>query len=174
MTSAVLSKMLKAFGAPRIDYHKLVQWACAGDALFRAYYYDCLPHQSADPTKEESERVSKAQRFFSALQDGPRFTVRLGRLEYRGTDDRGSPLFVQKRVDLQLGLDIASVVAKDRVATIAIVSGDSDLIPAVQFADEAAVIVRLVHGPERTYHRELWKLADERQELTAAVCQSLM
>lgn len=165
-----LSKVLRHhFGEPRIDYAKLASWSATGMTVFRTYYYDCLPHQSSHPTQEERERLSRAQRFFTALERLERFTVRQGRLAYRGIDDKGSPVYQQKRVDLQLGLDIASVVSRGRVQMIVLVSGDSDLIPAVQFAQQEAVLVRLVHGPKHTYHQDLWDIADERYEITQDV-----
>lgn len=157
----------------RVDLRKLAQWACQGDTLFRAYFYDCLPYQSSTPTPEESKRHAAKQKFFTALRGFDRFSVREGRLEYLGTDDRGNPVFVQKRVDLQLGLDIASTVIKGKVDVIAVVSGDSDLIPAVEFARQEQAIVRLVHGPWDTYHQDLWRSVDERLEITATVLKSL-
>jgi uncharacterized LabA/DUF88 family protein len=54
-------------------------------------------------------------------------------------------------------------------------SGDSDLIPAVEVAQQEGVCLWLVHGPSRsrangtsTHARELWDAADERIELTPA------
>jgi uncharacterized LabA/DUF88 family protein len=137
------------------------------------YYYDCLPYQSLVPSDEEREMVSRKQRFLSALKRLDRFTVREGRLEYRGTADDGSPIFQQKRVDLQIGLDIATVVTRGRADIVAMVSGDSDLLPAVQMAKDSGVIVRLIHGPKVTYHGDLWEAADERKQIsseTIALC----
>jgi len=172
---AYLSKVLKKhFGSPRVDHHSLVAWACGDEQLFRAYYYDCLPYQSARPTDEERQRVSDKQKFFLALERGQRFTVRQGRLEYRGTDDRGSPVFTQKRVDLKLGLDVASLVATGRVAMVVLIAGDSDFIPVVEFAKQQGVIVRLIHGPSATYHTDLWTAVDERKEITEEVLQDML
>jgi len=167
------SVLKKYFGAPQIDYERLVQWICRGDSLFRVYYYDCLPYQSSRPTPQESAMVSKKQKFLSALARSPRFTVRLGRLEYRGTADDGSPIYHQKRIDLQIGLDAATLVLRNRVGHIGIVCGDSDLIPAIELAKNEGIIVRLVHGPKGTYHQDLWDLADERLEITGEVIGSI-
>ncbi len=57
---------------------------------------------------------------------------------------------------------------------IVLVSGDSDLIPAVQFAQQEAVLVRLVHGPERTYHQDLWDIADERYQITEDIIRQFI
>lgn len=169
-----LSKLLRQyFGEPRIDYARFASWCANGMTIFRTYYYDCLPHQSSHPSLEERERLSRTQRFFTALQRLDRFTGRQGRLAYRGVDDKGAPVYQQKQVDLQLGLDIASVVSRGVVRMIVLVSGDSDLIPAVTFAKQEAVLVRLVHGPKQTYHQDLWNIADERFEITQEVIDAL-
>lgn len=164
-----LVTILKKYGSPKVDYEKLVDWACDGYQRFRAYYYDCLPYQSFNPSVEESKKLASKQRFFNKLNQIPRFTIRQGRLEYRGTSDDGSPVFVQKRVDLQLGLDIASLVSKSKIDLAVLFTGDSDFVPAVSLAQEQGVLVRLVHGPARTYHQELWDAVDERWELTEEI-----
>lgn len=169
----VRSLLKKYFLEAHIDYEAFVQWACQGGNLFRAYYYDCLPYQSKFPTEEERTLMSRQQKFFAALRKLRRFTVREGRLEYRGTADNGSPIFQQKRIDLQIGLDIAALALKERIDVIALVSGDSDIIPAINFAKDNAVIVRLVHGPRNTYHTDLWELADERLEITSDVIRRI-
>jgi uncharacterized LabA/DUF88 family protein len=170
----VRSVLKKHFHEARIDYGELAAWACQKDELFRAYYYDCLPYQSRSPTPEERDKISKAQSFFSALRRLRRFTVREGRLEFRGVDDEGHPVFEQKRVDLQIGLDIATLALRERIHVFAIISGDSDIIPAVTYAKDLGVLIRLVHGPLRTYHTELWDLADERLEITSEVVIDLI
>ena len=60
-----------------------------------------------------------------------------------------------------MGLDIVRLAAKGHVTHIALVSGDSDLIPAVEAAQQEAVVVWLVHDAEGTAN-ELRLLADNR------------
>lgn len=85
----VRSLLKKHFQEAHIDYESFAKWACQDGQLLRAYYYDCLPYQSRIPTTEERAMMSKQQAFFAALRKFPGFTVREGRLEYRGTDDKG-------------------------------------------------------------------------------------
>ena len=113
-----LSKILKTLGEPRIDYRKLARWAASDFDLFRTYYYDCASYQSAQPTEDEKRRASARQSFLNALNRHERFTVRLGRLAYRGKDEQGAPIFEQKRVDLMLAFDVAALVAKARVRLV--------------------------------------------------------
>jgi len=42
--------------------------------------------------------------------------------------------FTQKRVDIKIGLDIASMALKNQVEQIILVSGDSDFVPASKLA----------------------------------------
>ncbi|MHB8462720.1 MAG: PIN domain-containing protein, partial [Vulcanimicrobiaceae bacterium] len=112
-----LSKVLQnEFEGQRIDFQKLALKMAGNDELFRAYYYNCLPYQSSDPTPAESERYGRARRFMDALNRLPRFEVRLGRLAYRGVDQiTGDPIFQQKRVDIMLGVDLVLLAAKGRI-----------------------------------------------------------
>lgn len=170
-----MASLLKEhFGEPPIDYKRLVDWAVQdGEELLRAYYYDCLPYQSAQPTPEERERFANKQRFFNALNRIPRFEVRQGRLVYRGTGEDGRPIFEQKGIDLLLGIDLALLATKGKIGIAAIVSGDFDLVPAVRVVKNEAVIVRVIHGPRGTYSEELWLEADERFELTKEVVATI-
>ena len=148
--------------------------------LFRTLYYHCAPYQSNPPTSEEARRFGNHRRFFDALQRLPKYEVREGRLQYKGDRADGSPIFEQKRVDLMLGLDFALLAGKNVVTHMAILSGDSDMIPAVDVAKREGVSVHLIHGPKEskvqsypTYHHELWLAADDRFELTQAFMNSV-
>lgn len=157
----------------RIDMKKLVLWIAGDLPIRRVYYYDCLPYQSDPPSDEESDRLSKKQKFFSALEKIDRFEVRKGRLERRGIDINGQPIFDQKRVDLQMGLDFAFSAYRQKITFAALLTGDSDLCPAIEAAKNEGVITRLIHGPKGSYHNQLWTIVDERREITSAVFSKL-
>lgn len=170
---AYMDKMQRMLGVLNIDMAAFSRWAANGYSMFRTYYYDCLPYQSGRPTLEESQRLSRKQRYFHALEQLDRFMVRQGRVEFRGLLENERPLFAQKRIDLQLGIDIGVLVGRNRVGCIVLVSGDSDMIPAVEVARTEGLIVRLIHGPVHTYRRDLWTKADERIEMTEAILSDL-
>ena len=140
--------------------------------LLRTYYYNCLPYQSEPPTSSEQRQFAAKRKFFQALTRLSRFSVRQGRLAFRGNDSQGKPIFQQKRVDLMLGLDFALLSGKSQITHAALVAGDSDFIPVVEFAKQEGIVVWLFHGPIKnkrgasTFARELWDVADERFELT--------
>lgn len=60
-----------------------------------------------------------------------------------------------------MGLDIARLAAKGQVTHTALLSGDSDLIPAVEAAQQEAVVVWLVHDAQGAA-KELQLLVDNR------------
>lgn len=164
-----------------VDYQKLNEQITATVASktpepvdrLRTYYYHCLPYQSNPPTPEEAYRYGQRHRLFERLRYLDRFEVRLGRLMFRGLDAGGAPIFQQKRVDLLLGLDFALLSGKRQITHAAVVSGDSDLVPAFEVARREGISLWLFHGPRKskkdgtsTFASELWLAADERVELT--------
>lgn len=148
--------------------------------LLRTFYYHCLPYQSNPPTPEEATRFGNKRKFFMAIGSLPRFVVREGRLVHKGFNAEGNPIFQQKRVDLMLGLDFALLSGKNQITHAAVISGDSDLIPALRVAKEEGVLVWLFHGPEEsktdgssTFAHALWEEADERYEIDLAFMKSI-
>ena len=133
--------------------------------LLRTYYYNSLPHQSNRPTDSEKERFRKRRRFYGFLERLSSFTVRLGVVKYRGRDNQGQPIYQQKQVDLLLGLDFALLSAKRSITHAAVVTGDSDMVPALEVAKREGIAVWLFTGEPQSHARELWHAADERVDL---------
>ena len=154
------------FERARIDYGLLVQALSGGKEILRTYYYHCLPYQSDPPTTEEAERFGRMQSFISQINRLPRFKPRLGKLAHRGRRDDGTPILVQKRVDIMLGVDLVQLSIKRQVSTAILVAGDSDFLPAVEIAREEGVVVHLFHGTVHPPHRELWDACDERTAIS--------
>jgi len=142
--------------------------------ILRAYYYHCLPYQSDPPSDEEKKRFSKAQKFFNNLSKLPRFEVRLGELAFRGYKNTGSPIFVQKMVDILLGVDLVLLAAKQRISHAAIFAGDSDFLPAIKVAKNEGVIITLFHGTTHPPHDNLWEIADERVPLNQEIINKIL
>lgn len=161
------------FGDARIHYRALVE-EIIGELgrldLLRAYYYHCPPYQSNPPTPEESQRFSQMDRFFNTLRRLPRFEVRLGKLA-RYYDDQGNAVFKQKRVDILMGVDLVLLAVKQRISHAVLITGDSDLLPAIEVARNERVVVHLYHG--ETYHNELWDACDERVRIDEAFVSAI-
>jgi uncharacterized LabA/DUF88 family protein len=174
-----LNKLLeREFHRIRIDYHLLAQHLAQEADILRTYYYHCPPHQSNPPTEDELQRARSSEQFFAALRRLPRFQVRLGKLAYRGQDNDGRPIFIQKRVDIMLSVDMVQLAATRQITQAVLLAGDSDFVPAVEVAKRHGVLMMLWHGPTRggiggSVHHELWNEADERYELTDEIIQTL-
>jgi len=159
------------FSNARIDYGGLVKELVQPDELLRAYYYHCLPYKGNPPTPEDRERYASKHRFITALGYLPRFQVRLGRLVKRGGE------FIQKRVDLMIGVDMSLLAGKGKITNVSLLSGDSDLIPAVDAVKQEGVLVTLWHGSfsqDTRPSRELHEVCDERKFLTQEIIDGLL
>jgi hypothetical protein len=107
-----LDQVLIGYGKARIDYSKLCEQLFIDVPLLRTYYYHCLPYQSSNPTPEQRQEFASAERFQRTLSRLPSFTVRRGKLAYRGTDETGRPVFEQKRIDVALATDLVMHATK--------------------------------------------------------------
>lgn len=176
---AYLDKLLELeFNRTRIDFGKLAKHVNGTGEILRTYYYHCPPHVSSVPTDEEKARADSKDRFFSALSRLPRFQTRLGKLVYRGEDRDGRPIFIQKLVDIMLGVDLVQLAATRQISRAVLVAGDSDFVPALDVAKNHGVLTVLWHGPVRsgpssTVHRELWDCCDDRYEITSDMIQKI-
>ena len=156
-----------------IDFGKLSDVLAAGQSRLRTYYYHCPPYVKSSPTPDEIRRSSKAHSFYGALNRLARFQVRLGHLEFRGNKADGSPIFVQKRVDVLLSVDMVQLGLTRQVDKVILVAGDSDFMPAIEAVKAAGVLVELWHGPRETCHSELWQACDERVPMDAALFSTI-
>ena len=176
---AYLDKLLlHEHGGARINLGALAQRLSDGQNLLRSYYYHCPIFKSDPPTPDESAKAAKQDGYFAALSRLPRFQVRLGKLAYRGQTADGRPIFVQKRVDLMLGVDMVQLAATRQINRAVLVAGDSDFVPAIEVVKQHGVLTVLWHGPMRSgsrsnVHRELWDTCDERNELTHDIVTAL-
>ncbi len=128
--------------------------------LMRCYFYYCPPWMSEKPTEAELRRMAAHERFMAEMQEGcDRWQVRLGKLERRRDGDK--EVFAQKRVDVQLSVDLVQHTAAGHIQHAVLVAGDSDFIPAIVAAKESGTTLTLWCDRDRSVHRDLLKLADE-------------
>lgn len=174
-----LDKLLaNSFNHTSIDYEKLSKKVGDGCDVLRTYYYHCPAYQDNPPTNDQRQRVANQQRFFSALSRLSRFQIQLGKLARRGIDANGNPIFVQKRVDIMLGVDMVQLAATRQINRAILIAGDSDFLPAITAVKPHGVLVALFHGPKgygvnSTVHQELWDSCDERTEMTQKFINSV-
>ncbi len=158
------------FAGVKVAYDKPADRAARGHELLRTYYYNCPPYQSNPPTARERQLCSTMDKFFHALQNLPHSEVRLGKLARR-TDTSGAVRYEQKRVDILLAVDLVLLAVKNRISHAVIITGDSDIIPAITVARNEGVVVHLMHGAN--CHDELRSACDDRTRIDQAFIQSV-
>jgi len=168
-----LDQILKNFGWARIDYSKLCEVLLNEVPLLRTYYYHCLPYTSPEPTEEQKAEYANADKFQKTLSRLPSFTVRRGKLAYRGTDEAGRPVFEQKRVDVALATDLVMHATKRLITHAVLITGDSDFIPAVEIAQSEGVNITLFYSANSAPHDELLDAVDSRQQITQEMINAI-
>lgn len=101
--------------------------------LYRVFFYDAKP-----------DNDKNADYFYNKIESLPFFALRMGRL-VNHTAKGAVANYVQKGVDMKIGLDIASMAYKKLVDRIVIVTNDTDLIPAIKLARINGIQVRTVN-----------------------------
>ena len=132
--------------------------------LYRIFYYDCLPYDKKqhNPITNKAIDFSKTEKykfqidFINELKKKRKIALRLGVLEERQQWTIKSHItkkllkkeininelteediffdLIQKRVDIKIGIDIASMAFKKQVQQMILISGDSDFVPAAKLA----------------------------------------
>lgn len=158
------------FRGARIDYQLFINNILAiynrPHQFLRTYYYDCLPYQSGSPTQKERDMFAGKQSFFDALDYLPFFTVKQGRLAFRGYERNGKPILQQKEVDVLLAVDLVKLSMRKTISQAILIAGDSDFLPAVKVAQEEGVQITLVHGDWDHTHTDLIRQVDHRIQIS--------
>jgi uncharacterized LabA/DUF88 family protein len=134
----------------------------ADEYLFRIYYYDAPQFRGKVtlPVSGNETNFQASDKWLDSLAKLERFAVRRGTIGFRGwkpkslpisgaplTDQDFSPIFEQKGVDMRIGLDIAIFSQNNSVDRIVLVSGDTDMIPAMKHARKSGLEVVLIQLP---------------------------
>jgi len=149
--------------------------------LFRIYYYDSPPltYSIKNPLDgrildlSAKEEIRQNKKIIESLELQSDFAVRKGVLACYGwkIGSKASkalleqkkksieakdlvPDIEQKRVDLKIGLDIAWLSLKHIADVILLITGDSDMIPAMKFARKEGIRIYL-HTLNHPVRREL-------------------
>ena len=170
-----LDYILKGYGCNRIDYAGFIQWLCENRPLLRTYYYHCKPYTSNPPTETETRMQSSADKFYTYLETIPNVQARFGKLKYRGKRDDGKSIYVQKGVDVKIGIDMVQLALKNKIGHAILVSGDADILPAVEIAKEEGVEVTLVVADSKRAvpSGALYRSVDNRVIFTRDLCEKL-
>ncbi len=156
--------------------------AAPDEYLFRVLYYDSPLFRGSVqlPVSGQTKTFQASDRWLLELARHERFAVRRGTLAFRGwkpktspiaghvlADEDFSPVFEQKGVDMRLGLDIATMSDQRTVERIILVSGDTDMIPAMKHARKAGleVVIAQLPPPAEPVHESLLVHADAQRSV---------
>jgi uncharacterized LabA/DUF88 family protein len=141
------------------------------EEIFRIFYYDCPPFSGTEVNPIDQSQVNfetmpkhRARlRFLKEIKKKDYIAVRLGIAKKRGwtltdqyinaaingnhTAPTSGDVFLgleQKGVDMRIGIDVATLSLKKIVDRIVLISGDTDMIPAMKLARREGVQVVLV------------------------------
>jgi len=138
----------------------------ADEYLFRIFYYDAPQYRGKTtlPVSGGETSFQASDKWLHDLAKLERFAVRRGTLGFRGwkpkvlptgggalNDSDFEPIFEQKGVDMRIGLDIATFSDNRTAHRVILVSGDTDMIPAMKHARKAGLEVGLVQLPAPAY-----------------------
>lgn len=149
------------------------------EILLRTLYYDCAPYVGRVklPVSGNDHEFKGSDGWLRQLEAKNLFAVRRGVLKFRGfkpkkvpiasaalSDTDFKPDFEQKGVDMRIGLDIANFAALKSVDRIALITGDTDCIPAMKHARISGLQIVLVTVPNHRVAPELlWHSDFERR-----------
>jgi len=125
------------------------------EEIYRIFLYLTKPF-FPDPAKEKkwgkkefekSIKVAKRQKeFIEKIGVWDLIALRKGKLKVK--EKMGKPIFMQKQVDMLMGLDIAHLSYNRLVDRILILCGDTDIIPALKIARTNGIQIILGHCPD--------------------------
>ena len=180
-----LENLGKAYGVPKIDIEKFGNHLLEKDEeRHRTYVFDALPYvaqEKDDLTEEQRLRIDEQKirrnekyRYLDRLKYLDRVAVEYGEVRAKSTTcyrcNRSFNVPIQKLVDVKLSVRLVSLAWSDKVDKIILVTGDYDILPAVESAEDSQTTIRLVYGevPESnigTSH-QLIKKCHEKRKLT--------
>lgn len=139
----------------------------ADEYNFRIFYYDSPQYRGTVslPVSGTKRNFKASDKWLMDLAKLERFAVRKGTLAFRGwipknipiagkplTDADFRPQFEQKGVDMRIGLDIALFSERRSIDRIVIVSGDTDMIPAMKQARKSGLEIAIVQLPAPVFN----------------------
>lgn len=134
------------------------------EEIYRIFFYLADPFGSSingfDYTKTPTYKLSTS--LIEKLAVTEYVALRKGSLVVRGFDSFKKPIFIQKKVDMLFGLDIAHVSYNKLVDRVMILSADTDIVPAMKTAriNGLQVIFGCCSDVQCDLHRELKEHAD--------------
>lgn len=171
-----------------VDYVAFSEELCKmnNSERFRTYIYDALPYQSNPPNIWEKSHFSEKQKFKTYLDSCPSFITRYGACMklpnkncYMGHQGNVPCVHIgQKGVDVRFSIDLVSLATDKRIDKAVLITGDSDFVPAINYAREEnmkIILYYLISKPSRIFvNNGLIYACDERIQLTKDILQKCL
>lgn len=142
----------------RLDYIKLAEYIaqnkCNGH-LQRLYYYTA---KNETPESEDEKRLAaNTAQFADRLNKLPKCIAKVGRLKSEGTDAAGKKIFVEKKTDVNIAVDMLSLAFTNAYDDAVLLSADTDYEPVINGVRQVGrnVIVGLVAGQKGGYLKQI-------------------
>ncbi len=150
-----LNYYLKRNRNKKLDIEKLSQNIVGDGDHLRTKFYHAYPYQSENPTPEEKEKYSGAQKFFDSIKLTKNHEfVDSGRVRpKRHVCPKCKVEYIkpeQKGVDVALALDLVKMARKRVADEFILISGDEDLTSAVEMAQEELCNVTVYYVSDNT------------------------
>jgi len=126
------------------------------EEIYRIFFYLSRPVSSVNLDGKKLDYSDKpaytfAVKFIEEVCQKDLVAVRQGTLKFRGLKDDGHPDFVQKQVDMLIGLDIAHLAYNRLVDRIMVFTYDTDIVPALKTARINGLQVIMAYCPDLTF-----------------------
>jgi uncharacterized LabA/DUF88 family protein len=166
----------QVFGVDQLDprkYPEVFLRPQPPEEHYRTFIFDALPYvpeRGASPRQIDQYR--RKQAYLKAIEYYERIAVELGEVRPKHTHcyQCGSNFYVavQKLVDVKISVRLVSLAWSNVVRKIVLVSGDSDLLPAVEAVKDSPTTVRLAYVEEQDVQtsQALIRACPEKQKLT--------
>jgi len=139
----IFDQAAKAYPS-RIDYNQVENvltliksfLETAQEEIYRIFFYLAEPFSGTlrSVNYSKTPTYQHAIAFMERLGVQDQIALRKGDLAARGFDQNNKPIFVQKKVDMLLGLDIAHVSYNKLSDRILVLCADTDIVPAMKTA----------------------------------------
>jgi uncharacterized LabA/DUF88 family protein len=149
--------LIEEYDKARINYEVFSEYLCGDYKRWSTFYFHCPPWH----------KLSNWDKFVYSLQRLKRFEVRTGKLVMHDGE------LHQKGVDIRIAIDMVRLAATNRIEKAILVSGDSDLVPAVEAVQDCSVLVELVYS-KNSIGDHLYLTARDRTELTQAIIDACL
>ncbi len=125
----------------KFDYKKFCEYLAAGRTIVSIKYYIGIV-RDIDHTEKSASMVSSQQKFLQKLEDMG-LIIERGKIVYDHS-------IREKGVDVKMAIDMVIGAAENEYNSVILISSDTDLIPAIKFAQSKGKTIEYVGFSNRS------------------------